>query len=194
MMNTKYIFSLLFFCCLVFSCSEDDGGVPTPSQGFISGEMNGVSVTYEQNVFDGGPNNDINVYNRTDQTLLLQANVDGIPSDDGIITLRMNGVDLDNLSLPYSLTGVEGSLTWVDASIKALQPQCEAPDVLCFYSGVGVDEVEISITDISNNTISGSFTGSLYHIQVNPSVIRDTQDVIDVVRGTFEMKFVTIDL
>lgn len=193
-MNTKYIFSLLFFCCLVFNCSEDDGGVHTPPQGFIAGEMNGVSVTYEQNVFDGGPNNDINVYNRTDQTLLLQANVDGIPSDDGIITLRMNGVNLDNLSLPYSLTGAEGSLTWVDASIKELQPQCEAPDVLCFYSGVGVDEVEISITDISNNTISGSFTGSLYHIQVNPSVIRDTQDVIDVVRGTFEMKFVTIDL
>lgn len=192
-MNTKQFFLLLISLCIVFSCSEDDDNMPEPSQWSISGELNGISATYDQTVFDGGDNNDINVYNRTDQTLLLQGIVNGTSSEDGVITLRMNGVDLDNLNLPYSLTGAEGSIVWIDSSIQQLQPQCQAPDILCFYSGVGVDEVEITITNISNDTISGSFTGRIYHIQVNPSVIRDTQDFIDVVNGAFEMRFTTIE-
>lgn len=174
---------------LLLSCQNDDNGAPLPPEFAISAKIGDDYAEYEQTVFDGGSNGNVNVFNRMDQTLYLQVFKNGKDDSEGFWTIRFLGLDIENLTLPYSLTGVEGTVTWVDESVKNLQAPCAAPDVLCFYSGVGVDEVKITIDKIENNTISGKFEGELYHIRVNPSVVRDTDDVTEIVEGTFTMKF-----
>ncbi len=174
---------------LLLSCQNDDNGSPLPPEFSISAKIGNDSADYEQTVFDGGSNKDINVYNPVDNTLLLQSFKNGKDDSEGFWTLRMYGVDIENLVLPYSLTGAEASISWVDESVKKLQAPCAAPDILCFYAGVGVDEVQITIEKIENNIISGKFEGKLYHIRINPTVIRDTNDVTEVVDGAFSIKF-----
>lgn len=174
---------------LFLSCQNDDNGSPMEPEFVISAEIASGAVYYEQTVFDGGSNGSINVFNRSDRTLFLQTFKNGKDDVDGFLTIRMTGVDIENLSLPYSLTGVEGSVTWVDESVKELQGPCSAPDVICFYAGIGVDEVQITITAIENNNIEGTFEGKLHHIRVNPTVIRDENDTAEVLKGTFNMQF-----
>ncbi len=175
---------------LFLSCENDDNGSPPSLPEFsIAAKIGNTTAEYEQTVFDGGSNGNVNVFNRTDKTLYLQVFKNGKDDSEGFWTIRFLGLDIENLTLPYSLTGVEGTVTWVDESVKNLQSPCAAPDILCFYSGVGVDEVKITIDKIENNTISGKFEGELYHIRVNPSVVRDTDDVTEIVEGTFTMKF-----
>ncbi len=176
---------------LLLSCQNDDNGSPTPSEFSIAAKIGNDTAEYEQTVFDGGSNGNVNVFNRTDKTLFLQSFKNGKDDSDGFWTIRFLGLDIENLTLPYTLTGVEGTVTWVDESVKKLQGPCAAPDVLCFYSGVGVDEVKITIDSIDNNTISGKFEGELYHIRANPSVVRDTNDLTEVVEGAFKIKFQT---
>ncbi|MDN5216004.1 hypothetical protein QQ020_28255 [Fulvivirgaceae bacterium BMA12] len=184
---------VMVFACvaLLWSCQNDDDGSPVVSEFSIKGEVEGNTLPYKQTVFDGGTNGTVNVYNRADKTLLLQSFKNGENDSEGFWTIRINGVDIENLTVPYSLTGVEGIITWVDESAKALQEPCSAADVLCFYSGVGVDEVKITITSVEDGTISGEFEGKLYHIRVNPSVIRDTDDVVEVAGGQFKIRFQT---
>ena len=122
----------------------------------------------------------------------MQSYKNGVDDRDGFWTIRINGVDIENLNIPYTLTGIEGSLTWVDESIKTLQGPCSRADVLCFYSGVGVDEVTITITSIENDVIHGTFEGRLYHILVNPTVTRDENDFVDVTNGSFSIRFQSI--
>ncbi|MEM1257684.1 MAG: hypothetical protein AAGH81_04085 [Bacteroidota bacterium] len=177
---------------LFLSCQNDDNGsTPTPEFGIGAETLDNIS-SYEQTVFDGGASGDINVYHPLDKTLLLQSFKNGKDDSEGFWTIRVNGVDIENLTLPYTLTGVEGSVSWVDESVKTLQNQCAAPDVLCFYSGVGVDEVMITLESVDNHIIMGQFEGKLYHITVNPSVIRDTSDVVEVVKGNFNINYETI--
>ncbi|MEO1012256.1 MAG: hypothetical protein AAFX53_13185 [Bacteroidota bacterium] len=176
--------SILFWCC-----QNDDNGLPQPPQFSITGNTANGTATYGQTVFDGGSNGNINVFDRTDRSLYLQTFKNGKDDLEGFWTIRINGLDIENLSTPYALTGVEGSITWVDESVKPLQQPCSAADVLCFYSGVGVDEVTITITEVEDGVISGTFKGSLYHIRVNPSVIRDTGDLVEVTEGSFSMRF-----
>ncbi|MEM1338779.1 MAG: hypothetical protein AAF634_03510 [Bacteroidota bacterium] len=177
---------------LLMSCQNDDNGAPLPPEFEISATIGDDYVGYEQTVFDGGSNGSVNVFNRANNTLLLQSFKNGKDDSDGFWTIRTYGVDIENLVLPYALTGAEASISWVDESIKKLQVPCAAPDVLCFYSGVGVDEVKITIEKIENNTISGTFEGKLYHIRINPTVIRDTNDITEVVDGAFTIKFQSV--
>lgn len=174
---------------ILLSCQQNDDIPPRASAYLINGSVQSNSLSYKQTVFDGGSNDNINVFNRTDKTLYLQSFKNGVDDNDGFWTIRMNGIDIENLTLPYSLTGAEGSITWVDESIKKLQAPCASSDVLCFYSGVGVDEVEITINNIENDIITGEFKGTLNHIRVNPSVIRDTDDFVEVSNGKFSIKF-----
>lgn len=176
---------------LFWSCQNDDNESPLPPEFGIAAEALNTMNTYEQTVFNGGSSGDINVYNTVDKTLLLQSFKNGKDDSEGFWTIRINGVDIENQKLPYSLTGVEGTITWVDESVKNLQGPCSAPDVLCFYSGVGVDEVKITIDSVDDHIITGKFEGKLYHITVNPTVIRDTNDMVEVAKGTFEIKFKT---
>ncbi len=187
----KSIVMVFLGAALLWSCQNDDDGSPVQSEFSIKGEVEGNTLPYKQTVFDGGTNGNVNVFNRTDKTLFLQSFKNGENDSEGFWTIRINGIDIENLTVPYSLTGVEGIITWVDESVKALQAPCAAPDVLCFYSGVGVDEVKITITSVENGTISGEFEGKLYHIQVNPTVIRDTDDVAEVIGGQFKVRFKT---
>lgn len=174
---------------LFWSCENGNDVSPLPQEFSIEGKILGHSTAFEQTVFDGGDDGNINVFNRSDKTLLLQSFKNGKDDSEGFWTIRINGIDIENLTLPYTLTGVEGSITWVDESVKSLQGLCSAADVICFYAGVGVDEVTITITNIENNTIRGSFKGRLFHIRLNPSVVRDTNDVTDVVDGQFNIRF-----
>lgn len=176
---------------LFWSCENDDSISPTPSGYSIKGTVEDNNLTYEQTIFDGGINGNVNVFNRSNKTLFLQSFKNGVDDSDGFWTIRITGLDIENLTLPYTLTGVEGSITWVDESVTSLQEPCSAADVICFYSGVGVDEVKITITEIEDATISGEFEGRFYHIRVNPTVIRDTNDMVEVLNGQFKIKFQT---
>ena len=183
-------FAIVLLAGHIFSsCQNDDNGSPLPPEFSIAAKIDNGAAGYEQTVFDGGSNGNVNVFNRSDKTLFLQSFKNGKDDSEGFWTLRINGVDIENITLPYNVTGVEGSVTWVDESVKKLQGPCAAPDVLCFYSGVGVDEVKITIDAIDNDVISGKFEGILYHIQVNPTVIRDTDDKAEVVDGAFTIRF-----
>ncbi len=188
----RNIITFLTGLLVLASCQNDDNGSPVVPEFMIAAEISDGAVDYEQTVFDGGSNGNINVFNRADRTLYLQSFKNGKDDLDGFLTIRLNGVDIETLTLPYSLTGVEGSVTWVDEAVKELQGPCAAPDVLCFYAGVGVDEVKVTITAIENNIISGNFEGKLYHIRVNPSVVRDENDIVEVVKGEFNIQFETI--
>ncbi|UJH67795.1 hypothetical protein [Allomuricauda sp. SCSIO 65647] len=190
-MMKRNIVIVLMVTGLFWSCQNDDDQSPQPPEFGIAGETLNTMSTYEQTVFNGGSNGDINVYNPMDKTLLLQSFKNGKDDSEGFWTIRINGVDIENQKLPYALTGVEGTITWVDESVKNLQAQCAAPDVLCFYSGVGVDEVKITIDSVDDSVITGKFEGKLYHITVNPSVIRDTDDMVEIVKGAFTIKFQT---
>ena len=176
---------------MLSSCSLDGYTPPYENPFHIKAIVENKEVIYEQTVFNGGENSNINVFNQQDKTLYLQVFKNGINDEDGFFTIRVLNVDIENLTLPYKLTGVEGSVSFVDSTIRELQAPCSNPDVLCWYSGVGVDEVEITITEIKDNVISGEFKGIMYHILTNPSVIRDTDDSVEVVNGIFCMKYIS---
>lgn len=187
----KNVVMILICVILLWSCQNDDDGSPASSEFSIEAKIEDHSLSYEQTIFDGGSDGNVNVFNRVDKTLLLQSFKNGENDSEGFWTIRINEVDIENVTLPYNVTGVEGSITWVDESAKALQEPCSAADVICFYSGVGVDEVKITITSVENNTISGTFEGDLAHIRLNPNVIRDTDDIAEVVEGQFNIRFQT---
>lgn len=189
MRNSIILLILIKVALLLSACDDDDEKPLAPNTFSISAKIGNDAVEYNQTVFDGGVNGNINVFNRTDKTLYMQAFKNGIDDTDGFWTIRINDLDIENLNLPYTLTGIEGSVTWTDESIKVLQAPCTQPDVLCFYAGVGVDEVTITITEVANNTISGEFNGKLNHIQVNPTVTRDTKDFTEIVEGKFRMQY-----
>lgn len=187
----KNIVVALIGMTFFWSCENGNDASPLPAEFSIGGKITDYSAAYEQTVFDGGHDGNINVFNRSEKTLLIQSFKNSKDDTEGFWTIRINGLDIENLTLPYTLTGVEGSITWIDESVKNLQEQCSPVNILCFYSGVGVDEIQITITSIENETISGNFGGTLYHIRVNPSVIRDTDDAVEVLEGQFKIKFQT---
>ncbi|MEM1135476.1 MAG: hypothetical protein AAGI07_06510 [Bacteroidota bacterium] len=189
MRNRTILLILIKVALLLSSCDDEDEKPIAPDTFSISAKIGNDAAEYNQTVFDGGVNGNINVFNRTDKTLYLQAFKNGTDDTDGFWTIRINDLDIETLTLPYTLTGIEGSVTWTDESIKVLQAPCAQPDVLCFYAGAGVDEVTITITEVANNTISGEFNGKLNHIQVNPTVTRDTKDFTEIVEGKFRMQY-----
>ncbi|WP_422079924.1 hypothetical protein [Ulvibacterium sp.] len=188
-MKIRNIAIVLIGATFFWSCQNDDNGSPPESRFSIAADISGGLASYDQTVFDGGHNGSVNVFNRTDKSLYLQSFKNGKNDSEGFWTIRINGVDIENLTLPHSLTGAEGSVSWVDESLKPLQQPCSQADVLCFYSGVGVDEVTVTITDIEDNVISGEFSGRLNHIRINPTVIRDTDDFVEVANGKFSIKY-----
>ncbi len=191
-MKLKRLLFGLIGLSLFWSCQDDDNGTQLPPEFSITAKISNDIAEYEQTVFDGGSNGNVNVFNRLDKSLYLQVFKNGNDDSEGFWTIRVNGVDIEALTLPHTLTGAEGSISWVDEALKNLQQPCQEPDVLCFYSGVGVDEVEITITRIENDIISGEFSGRLNHIRVNPSVIRDTDDFVEVTDGSFSIRFQSI--
>lgn len=182
-------FAIALVCSIIFLSCQDDDDSPPPPQYSIAGEISDNLATYDQTVFDGGSNGNVNVFNRADKSLYLQVFKNSKDDSEGFWTIRINGVDIENITLPHTITGAEGSITWVDESIKDLQPPCQEADVPCFYAGAGVDEVGITITNMENEVITGEFEGRLYHIMFNPSVIRDTDDFVEVSNGKFSIKF-----
>lgn len=188
-MKIRSIVIVLIGTITFCSCQNDDNGSPPEPQFSITAKISSDLASYDQTVFDGGNNGNVNVFNRSDRSLYLQSFKNGKNDSEGFWTIRINGVDIENLTLPYSLTGAEGSVSWVDESLKTLQQPCSQADVLCFYSGVGVDEVTVIITEVTDNVISGEFTGRLNHIRVNPTVIRDTNDFVEVANGKFSIKY-----
>lgn len=188
-MNKRFLMIMLSGLILMWSCQDDDKDMVVPPDLSITARIGETEIKYEQTVFDGGSNGAVNVYNRSDQTLFLQSFKNGIDDSMGFWTIRIQGLDIESLELPYTLQGVEGSVAWVDEKVKQLQGPCSREDVLCFYSGAGVDDVNIRIDKIENNIISGAFDGKLYHIRVNPSVIRDVDDFSEVVDGSFNIEF-----
>ncbi|MEM1340277.1 MAG: hypothetical protein AAF634_17835 [Bacteroidota bacterium] len=190
MKGRKSILGLVLLGAL-FSCQNDDNASTPPSEFSIKANILQEEPEYEQTVFDGGSNGNVNVFNRADRTIYLSTFKNGTDDSEGFWTIRISDVDIEALNLPYTLTGTEGSVTWVDEAIQDLQGPCSAADVLCFYAGIGVDEVQITIDRVENNSISGSFAGKLYHIRVNPSVERDENDIVEIRQGTFKMKYLT---
>lgn len=188
-MNKKVLMTVLIGLMVLWSCQDDDKDLGIPPDLAITARIGETEIKYEQTVFDGGSNGSVNVYNRSDKTLFLQSFKNGKDDSMGFWTIRIQSLDLENLELPYTLRGVEGSVAWVDEKVKELQDPCSRQDVLCFYSGAGVDEVNIRIDKVENNIISGAFDGKLYHIRVNPSVIRDVDDYSEVVDGFFNIEF-----
>ena len=189
MRNSIILLILINVTILLFSCKDEANEPLVPITFSISAKIANDAAKYEQTVFDGGVNGNVNVFNPTDKTLYLQTFKNGTDDTEGFWTIRLNGLDIENLILPYTLSGAEGSITWTDESIRELQAPCAKPDVWCFYAGVGVDEVTITITEVSNNTIVGEFDGMLNHVQVNPTVIRDTKDTAEIVEGKFTMQY-----
>lgn len=192
-MKTRLILLLYLNAILLFySCDDGEKEPLVPISFSISAKIANENAEYSQTVFDGGTNGNVNVFNQIDKTLYLQTFKNGIDDSEGFWTIRLNNLDIENLTLPYTLTGIEGSVTWTDESIKELQAPCAQPDILCFYAGVGVDEVTITILEVSDNAISGEFNGMLNHVRVNPSVVRDLQDNAEIVEGKFKMQYLTV--
>ena len=193
----KVTLLILALAVSILSCNRDDDDdpidPPVNEDFLIDGTINNSSLNYAQTVFDGGTGGGTNVFYRSDRFMYLEAYKNGQDQTDGFWVIRINNVDIENLTLPHSLTGAEGSITWVDESVKPLKNVCASPDVLCFYAGVGVDEVDITITEIANNVISGEFSGILNHIQVNPTVDRDTDDFVEVTEGSFQIQYMVRD-
>ncbi len=173
-----------------YSCQNDDGSDASTTSLGISSDVLNTSVFYEQTIFNGGANGNINVFNSTDNTIYLQSYRNGSDETDGYWSIPMTNVDLNNIALPYTLQGSEGAVSWVDNTVKSFQQSCSDPATLCFYNGTTErDEVEIRIIKIENNIIEGTFSGRIYHITINPTVIRDTNDYVDIENGIFSVRF-----
>lgn len=179
----------LILTTTLLSCKNDDNAELPPllEFGIVAETLNSM-VMYEQTVFNGEMG-DINVYDPTSKILLMQSFKNGRDASEGFWTIRINGVDIHNQAFPYELKGVEGTIGWVDESIKKMQSPCAVPDVLCVYYGVGVDEVKITIDSVDSNIIAGKFEGKLYHVQVNPTLTRDPNDMVEVTEGSFKINY-----
>lgn len=181
------IFALTILAAL-WSCKNDDEA-PVAPQLFISGEFENSSLQYEQTVFDGGSNGVINTFSKLDKTTTLQTFKNGTDNSDGFWTIRIVNIDIENLNLPYVLKSDEGTISWIDESARGLQPPCSAPDVICFYSGIGEDEIEITITEIKDGIIKGDFEGRLFHHRFNPTYTKDMNDYVDISEGSFSIRY-----
>ena len=181
------IFALIGLTIL-WSCKNDDEASVEP-QLFISAEFQNSSLKYEQTVFDGGVNGFINTFSKLDKTTNLQTFKNGTDNTDGFWTIRMVNIDIESLNLPYVLKSDEGTISWIDESAKGLQPPCSAPDVLCFYSGVGENEIEMTITEVQDGIITGEFEGRLFHHRFNPTYTKDLNDYVDISKGSFSIQY-----
>ncbi len=173
------------------SCNDDDDGAIEPAL-FISGDVENLALIYSQTIFDGGSNNAINTFSKQDKTTTLQTFKDGEESPDGFWTIRMVNLDIEALDLPYTLQSDEGAISWIDESVKELQSPCSAADVLCFYSGIGEDEMQITITAVKDGMIEGNFNGRLFHYTINPTITKDEGDFIDVSNGKFVIRYLNL--
>lgn len=182
-------FGIVVLGVLVFgSCSTNDNGADPPEY-FISAGLEGSDVKYAQTVFDGGVSEDVNVFDPDYHTISMQAYQNSTDYTDGYWTIRLLDVDIENINTPYTLKDDEAIIGWMDKSIKQPRPECESGDVLCFYSGAGVAEIEVTINEVKNNTIIGVFQGTLFHVRVNPTVIKDPNDGIEIVDGAFSIQY-----
>lgn len=182
-------FGIVVLCALVLvSCSNDDNGADPP-EFFISAELEGSDVKYAQTVFDGGVSEDINVFDPDHHTISMQAYKNSTDYTDGYWTIRLLDVDIENINTPYTLKDDEAIIGWMDESIKQPRPECEPGDILCFYSGAGITEIEITINKVENSIITGVFRGKLFHVRVNPTVIKDPNDMVEIVDGAFSIQY-----
>ena len=173
------------------SCKNDDDVTEMP-EFFISSDVQSMTLLYEQKIFDGGSNTAINTFSKQDRSTTLQTFKDGVESADGFWTIRMVNLDIEELDLPYTLKSDEGTISWIDESVKELQSSCSRPDVLCFYSGIGEEEVEITITAVHEDTIEGNFNGRLFHYTINPTITKDEDDFIDISDGKFVIHYLNL--
>lgn len=81
---------------LLWACQNDDDGSPAPSEFSIKGKIDDNTVSYEQTIFDGGSNDNVNVFNRADKTLFLQSFKNGENDSEGLWTIRINDVLIVN--------------------------------------------------------------------------------------------------
>ncbi len=170
------------------SCNNDDNGADPP-EFFISAELDGNTVKYAQTVFDGSVSDDINVFDPDHHTISMQAYQNSTDYTDGYWTIRLLDVDIENINTPYTLKDNEAIIGWMDKSIKQPRPECEPGDILCFYSGTGTAEIEITINEVKNNIITGVFQGNLFHVRINPTVIKDPNDSVEIVDGAFSIQY-----
>ncbi|BFP42793.1 hypothetical protein FGF1_36380 [Flavobacteriaceae bacterium GF1] len=182
---------LLVGLLFLWACNNDDDGAIAP-EFFISGDTQNTTLTYEQTIFDGGSNNAINTFSKADKTTTLQTFREKVESPDGFWTIRMVNLDIEELNLPYTLKRDEGTISWIDESIKELQSSCSRADVLCFYAGIGDEEVKITISSVENGIVEGHFTGRLFHYTINPTVTKDENDFIEVSQGKFVVRYLNI--
>ena len=187
--NVIMLFALILSLC---ACSNDvDVVFPLPQlpELFISSSADGTTVNFSQTIFDGGSNGLINTFNAQDLITTLQTYKNGLDNSDGFWTIRMVNIDIEDISLPYTLQNDQATISWIDESVKNLQQPCSAPDVICFYSGIGTNEITLTITSVENNIIKGVFSGRLYHYQFNPTFTKDLNDFIDISEGQFSILY-----
>lgn len=178
------IFSIL---CLFSSCSNDDNH-NAPAVFEISASIDGREVGYVQTPNETNLVNNNYLENVRELRLVVFRN--GTDDKEGYWSIRITGVDLDNIEVPYTLKSKQGYISWEDTGVKEFnEPTCSRLDVICLYGGESGDGPEINILDITNNQIRGAFSGRLNRFTVGPSVVEDPNDFVQVTQGRFAIEY-----
>ncbi len=195
----KPLYSLLTIVLLIglfISCSENQflktkDFTPEISnyEYFIEGTVDGKLLRYRQINYEW--TNVSNKYFINHKETWLEAYSDSIAEIQGHWYIRIHGLDIRNMELPYTLKESEGSIGWYDQRIDAIienNPNCQGIDSGCSFV-LRSGENNITLTASENNIIEGVFSGRLVIIGTGFTPYTDESLFHDIKNGKFRIKY-----
>ncbi|AUP80396.1 hypothetical protein [Flavivirga eckloniae] len=170
------------------SCSNDNDQNPIVHETYIQGIVNSKLENYQQiNLKD---TNVSNTFFSESKETWLQAykNKDQLTSG-GYWSVRIHDLDIIQASLPYSnWTNNSADIAW-DNNLAIEDQRCGGIDSGCKFIGSTTDGLNLTITEVTDNFITGEFSGRFFLTGTGFGHFKDESTFVDVENGAFKIKF-----
>lgn len=188
---------ILIMTCVMTSCSDEivsnaktTDFVPSVHdyQFFIEGEIEDKRLHYKQ--IDYEWTNVSNKYFIDEQETWLQAYTDSIDSE-GSWRVRIHGLDIEALELPYTLLETEGSIRWYDSRVDLIIAStdfCQGIDNGCLFA-LSPQRGNIAITSVDNEIIQGCFEGTAIIVRTGFTPGEDQSLYHEIENGRFRIRY-----
>ncbi|MEM1135535.1 MAG: hypothetical protein AAGI07_06805 [Bacteroidota bacterium] len=179
-----------FVLLLLLSCNSEVVDPVSNFSTFIQGEVNGELSNLPQ--IDLENVNTSNTYFLKAKQTWLEAYESNQGIADGYWQIRLSGLDILNLTLPYTASEAEASVSWYDNDvIKINDDRCQGLDQGCSFMGSSAENVQVIITNIEDKFIVGEFSGRLFLTGTGFGSFKDESKYVDVSKGAFKIRFRT---
>lgn len=172
--------------CL-FSCSSEETETAVEYEYFIQGVIDDRREAFPQE--DIPAVNTSNTYFTNFQQTWLQAYGADHGAKNQLWTIRISDVDIQNITLPYSdWENATASVSW-DNDLTRYDDRCGIVDGSCVFAASTLTGLNLVITGVEDNIITGTFYGRMTLIGTGFGRFRDESIYVDVEEGEFNIQF-----